>query len=65
MSTSSKFAGFTLGLATVLGTAVVLGAAIGPTLDPYAGHDTHPAESALPDGSIIGHPPGDQPGHGH
>lgn len=65
MSTSSKFAGFALGLAAVFGTAVVLGAAIGPTLDPYAGHDAHPAERALPDGSITGHLLGEQTGHGH
>ncbi|MGV9584958.1 hypothetical protein [Nocardia farcinica] len=50
MNTPSKFAGFALGLAAIFGIAVVLGAAIGPTPDAPADHDTHPAGPAASSG---------------
>ncbi|WP_280459876.1 hypothetical protein [Nocardia carnea] len=58
MNTPSKFAGFALGLAAIFGIAVVLGAAIGPTPDAPAGHDTHPAGPATTGGSSPDQLPG-------
>ncbi|BDT85504.1 MULTISPECIES: hypothetical protein [Nocardia] len=58
MNTPSKFAGFALGLAAIFGIAVALGAAIGPTPDSPAGHDTHPAGPVTTGGSSPDQLPG-------
>ncbi|MFE3441822.1 hypothetical protein ACFXNW_02190 [Nocardia sp. NPDC059180] len=52
MNTTTKFAGFALGLAAVFGIALGVGAAVGPEPSEPAGHDTaHAAGSATTGGS--------------
>ncbi|TLF78497.1 hypothetical protein [Nocardia cyriacigeorgica] len=58
MNTTTKFAGFALGLAAVFGIALGVGAAIGPEPSEPAGHDTHAAGSATTGGSGSAELPG-------
>ncbi|WP_280468528.1 hypothetical protein [Nocardia cyriacigeorgica] len=59
MNTTTKFAGFALGLAAVFGIALGVGAAVGPEPADPAGHDTaHPAGSAATGGSGSAELPG-------
>ncbi|WP_280450482.1 hypothetical protein [Nocardia cyriacigeorgica] len=60
MNTTTKFAGFALGLAAVFGIALGVGAAVGPEPSEPAGHDAHAAPNAPPPGCRG--PP--QPGRG-
>ncbi|CCF60937.1 hypothetical protein [Nocardia cyriacigeorgica] len=58
MNTTTKFAGFALGLAAVFGIALGVGATVGPEPSEPAGHDTHAAGS----GSTAGSGAADLPG---
>ncbi|WP_406274488.1 hypothetical protein OH799_01270 [Nocardia sp. NBC_00881] len=51
MNTTTKFAGFALGLAAVFGIALGVGAAVGPEPSEPAAHDSHAAGSATAGGS--------------
>lgn len=58
MNTTTKFAGFALGLAAVFGIALGVGAAVGPEPSEPAGHDAHAAGSATTGGSGSAQLPG-------
>ncbi|WP_280451123.1 hypothetical protein [Nocardia cyriacigeorgica] len=58
MNTTTKFAGFALGLAAVFGIALGVGAAVGPEPSEPAGHDAHAARNPPPPGSPAAAPPG-------
>ncbi|MBF6163078.1 hypothetical protein IU421_24730 [Nocardia cyriacigeorgica] len=58
MNTTTKFAGFALGLAAVFGIALGLGAAVGPEPSEPAGYDAHAAGSAITGGSGSAQLPG-------
>ncbi|MFQ6394864.1 hypothetical protein ACLMAJ_15545 [Nocardia sp. KC 131] len=57
MNASSKFAGFTLGLAAVFGIALAIGAALGPNATDTAAHDAH-EEGPATDGGPSEYPAG-------
>ncbi|MBF6453479.1 hypothetical protein [Nocardia cyriacigeorgica] len=58
MNTTTKFAGFALGLAAVFGIALGIGAAVGPEPSEPAGHDAHATGSASTGGSGSAELPG-------
>ncbi|WP_280205788.1 hypothetical protein [Nocardia cyriacigeorgica] len=58
MNTTTKFAGFALGLAAVFGIALGVGAAVGPEPSEPAGHDAHAARYPPTPGSRCAPLPG-------